>query len=650
MTTVRRWYVYLVSAISLQAVTWAVIALLRNLLLSRLNPPPTAIAFQISLILIGLPIFLAHWRWGQRLAAQSEKERRATLRQFYGYSMMAAFLGPFAANVYDLLGALLRAESTLDTRLYRPYSLTYGGAIVYHLLGLLVLGVVWFYHQRIVAADAQAIPETGGAAVARRLYVLGYNITGLTMTALAAIKLLRWIMLQFGGTMVRVSALDVGLTTELARMISGLPLWLIFWRWEQRLFVESKEEHESVLRKITLYGVVFVGVLSVVVNGTGILSGIFRRILNLPLESDIRVPLPIIIVMGIVWAYHALVLRDDATAAGETPRQTGVRRLYQYLVAAVGLSALLVGISGDVSVIIRALGAGFGTELRNQLAWFTASIIAGLLVWVLPWWQIQDRTTKPGSVGTDARRSTVRKIYVYAFLFVATMTVLSSAVFVVFRIAGWALGLDAPTLNELGHAIAFIIIAVSVWLYHGFILRSDHRLADQDQASRLAALRVAVVDVGDGRFGRALVNELKREAPELDLEPILLTHSAGGEEAAARLSQAGLIVGPWTIAVAGGEGGAVSSEISQIVADSPARKLLIPTRPTGWEWAGVDRWDTEALVRQAVRAVKQIADGEEVKPARPLGAGSIINIGIGVVFLLIVLLSVLGTVADSLFM
>ena len=40
MASVRRWYIYLVSAISLQAVTWALIALLRNLSLPRLHPPP----------------------------------------------------------------------------------------------------------------------------------------------------------------------------------------------------------------------------------------------------------------------------------------------------------------------------------------------------------------------------------------------------------------------------------------------------------------------------------------------------------------------------------------------------------------------------------------------------------------------------------
>jgi hypothetical protein len=160
-------------------------------------------------------------------------------------------------------------------------------------------------------------------------------------------------------------------------------------------------------------------------------------------------------------------------------------------------------------------------------------------------------------------------------------------------------------------------------------------------------LRVAVVDVGDGHFGRAVVDALKRETPELDLEPIVLTRSStvgrgedterSGEEIATQLAQAGLIVGPWMIAVPGGAGGAVTPMIAQAVLDSPALKLLAPTRAEGWDWAGVDRWDAEALVQQTVSAVKQIATEEEVKPARPLGAGAIIAIIIGVLFLLILL-------------
>ena len=122
------------------------------------------------------------------MADGTEEERGATLRCFYLYCMMAAFLGPFATNVYYLIGALLGVEHTFDEWGYQPYSLTYGGTAVYHLLAMLVLGVLWFYHQRIVTGDAKAIPETSGSVVARRLYVLGYNVAGLTMTALATIR------------------------------------------------------------------------------------------------------------------------------------------------------------------------------------------------------------------------------------------------------------------------------------------------------------------------------------------------------------------------------------------------------------------------------------------------------------------------------
>ena len=93
----------------------------------------------------------------------------------------------------------------------------------------------------------------------------------------------------------------------------------------------------------------------------------------------------------------------------------------------------------------------------------------------------------------------------------------------------------------------------------------------------------------------------------------------------------------------------MSPAVSQAVADSPARKLLIPTRPQGWEWAGVDRWDAESLIQQTVRAVRQIAAGEEVEPARPLGACTITAIAIGVIFLLILILALIEPVIDSVF-
>ena len=79
MSNVRRWYIYIVCAVSLQAVAWAIIALLRNLFVFGVDP--LAVAFQIAVVVIGLPVFLAHWLWGQRLVGKAVEEGGAALRR-----------------------------------------------------------------------------------------------------------------------------------------------------------------------------------------------------------------------------------------------------------------------------------------------------------------------------------------------------------------------------------------------------------------------------------------------------------------------------------------------------------------------------------------------------------------------------------------
>jgi hypothetical protein len=515
-------------------------------------------------------------------------------------------------------------------------------------LALLVLGVLWLYHQRIVAGDARVVPETDSAALVRRLYVLSFSAMGLSATTLAAVRLLRWVMLQFGGDVVKGSSLDVNLGLQINNLLIGAPLWLLFWRWAQRLFEgPGAGERESALRKLYLYGAIFCGALGVVVNATNILAGAFRLALGLALQDDVRAPLPVIVVAALLWAYHALVLRDDVARGEEAPRQAGVRRLYFYLVAAIGLSALLLGLGGNVSVTIRSLDQGLGdAALRGELAWFTATIIAGLLVWAAHWRPAQNRALAPGLAGLAARRSTARKIYVYFFLFAATMTALFSAVFIVSKFLGLLLGLDAPILGELAHAIAFGALAVGVWLYHGFILRSDRRLSKQEQARQLKDLRVIVVNVGQGRFGRDVFQALRREMPGLQPGVLTLSAAADPEKVASQLAQASLIVAPWTITM---PGEARSPQVFQAMTDSPARKLLVPTRPQGWEWAGVERWDAQALVQQTARAVRQMAMGEQVRPVRSLSVGAVIGIVIGLPALLLSLMALLLIIVLVLF-
>jgi len=650
MVTVRRWYIFLVCAISLQSTAWAVIALLRNLLVPGAQAPVTAIAFQIAVVVIGLPIFLVHWLWAQRLVGREAEERGSALRRFYLYGTLAGFVGPFAANAFGLCATLLAlvfdVQGFADRFAFAEF--TPVEAVLRNLVALSVLALLWFYHWRIVTADAKVAPETDNSATLRRLYVLGFSAVGLTMTAMGIIRLVRWIMFQFGdGSNIR-GADTLLLTDEIARFIVGVPLWLIFWRWAQQLFTgPGEEERESALRKFYLYFTVFIAALTAVTNATFILAGIFRRWLSLPPQGDIRGPLPVVIGMLVVWVYHAYVLRADESVVREAPRQAGIRRLYLYLVGGVGLAAFLMGLGGDISVLIRSLAqtAAIGDSLKEQLAWFTAALMAGLPVWLWPWRQAQGKAAAAGPDGAGERRSIVRKIHLYFYLFVATMTALSSLVYIVYRLLSLALGegSSASLVSDLGQAIAYSLIAVGVWLYHGAALRGDSRLNRLEQTRRRAEIRVGVVDTGDGRFGRAMLDGLRRELPGLALESFSLTPSPAeavesrGEALAARLAQMELIVGPWTIAVAGGASGAVTAQVAGAVVTSPARKLLIPVRTDNWEWAGVDRWSAEAIVQQTVRAVKQIVHGEEVKPVRPLSAGAIIGIVVGVLILLILL-------------
>ncbi len=650
MNNVRRWYTYIVSFIALQGVTWAIIALLRNIFLPATNE--LAVAFQIAVIIIGLPVFLGHWLWSQREAAKDEDERESVVRHLYLYGTLAAFLTPFVTNLYDLLGSLLRASGTLDRRDWLSRRYDNPDWVIYHLLAVIILGLFWFYHQRVTAETTKDTPEVEGAATIRRLYIYGFSAGGLTIVTLAVIHLIRWIMNQFGAP-ITSSNLFVRPANEFVRLLIGVPLWVIFWRWAVKFYRgPDPTERESALRKFYLHGTVFIAAMSVVVNSTAILASLFKRLFGVPPEGDIRQPLPTILGTAVLWGFHYMIIREEADDS-ETTEQAGVLRMYRYLTAGIGFAALLTGVSGILSVIIRSFEGGFIGDLREQLGWFMAAVVVGLLVWVFPFRIVQGQTTDEGAPGAEARRSLARKIYLYVFLFVSVMTVLSSGVFIVFRILTLVLGIDTITLSELAHALGFTIIAVLTWLFHGVLLRSDRKRSEGERLKEVAALDIALLDFSPGSFGEALAHALGKEIPGLELEPILLDAPAPARDEMPedispleeRLAQAGLIVAPWTVFLPQASTTPGHPALPHALAESPARKLLVPMPHAGWDWAGAQPKDRAALVKQTAHAIQQIIEGEEVKVRKPLGCSGwlAILVGIGI------LLSVASALLEFLF-
>jgi hypothetical protein len=136
-----------------------------------------------------------------------------------------------------------------------------------------------------------------------------------------------------------------------------------------------------------------------------------------------------------------------------------------------------------------------------------------------------------------------------------------------------------------------------------------------------------------------VVERLRHEVPGLALSPVGLTTAAAARMAAeadprglaAQLAEAGLIIGPWQIAVVQTAG----AEVAQAVGASPARKLLLPAPAEGWAWAGVEPWNDEAALGQIVHAVRQTLRGEPLRPMRRMTPLAVIGTVIGVLLLLI---------------
>ena len=72
-----------------------------------------------------------------------------------------------------------------------------------------------------------------------------------------------------------------------------------------------------------------------------------------------------------------------------------------------------------------------------------------------------------------------------------------------------------------------------------------------------------------------------------------------------------------------------------LLANSKARRLLVPVEFAPWHIVGIES-GREAHLRQLIHAVRQaLAGSEEIRPLRPMGAGAVVGIIIGVLFLLI---------------
>lgn len=626
MQTVRRAYLYIVAFISLQTCLWAAV----GLALMVVDPPPAGqlliirLAGLLSALIVAIPFYLIHWLIAQRQAKSNTDERSATGRALFHYGFMLVTAAPAVGTGVSILSDLL----SLAIGGPGAISLSY---IVDDLPARLVIvafnAAAWYYARRYAAADHQAIPEQGARATIHRIYRYLFVICGLALTA-SGVGILLVLILSPSSS--AAGYWQNVLAEGLSNLLVGAPLWTVSWLAAQKAFASGGEEAESTLRKGYLYLVSLIGCLVSITAAGTILSHLMQRALGVPtrgapLMAEIASPIAAIIVASVVWLYHGKTISADAASIPEGARQRGLRRLYFYLLASVGLAASLLGTFGLIRVMAAALGGAAFAPLRIDLSNSLAYLAAGLPLWLLPWIRMQRNSLGTDELGDEARSSLVRRIYLYVFVFIGVIGSLISGAGLINLMLRWMFGAlpETPFMELVQNALGLVLSGTTL-AYHLLAILGDGKRQRVSRAEALSDFSVALI--GPSSWTAELVTMLRRMLPGMPIE------CSQAKQAKALLAGAKAAVLPSTALAA-------ESGLRKQLDAFKGLRIVVPHDQPGWAWAGAPPRESIWKEAQDISPLLEMAAlGEPPRAKRGLGAWGVVGVVLLVMLALLVLL------------
>jgi hypothetical protein len=189
-----------------------------------------------------------------------------------------------------------------------------------------------------------------------------------------------------------------------------------------------------------------------------------------------------------------------------------------------------------VSFIIDVLVGGqiWGADLRSRVSAALATLIVGLPLWLMTWPRMQSVALSQTTSGGFARRSVVRKFYLYLALFASVIGGMISAVTVVFRLLQSLLGSEALDVTSLLDSLQLLVLFVIVLVYHLRCLRADGTDAARILIERHEKFHVLAFERAGSGFGDAVRASTQKNAPGLNLTVLASDAEIPAEAASAR--------------------------------------------------------------------------------------------------------------------
>ncbi|WP_404387011.1 DUF5671 domain-containing protein [Humibacillus xanthopallidus] len=412
----------------------------------------SGLALSLAFTVVGLPLYAALAWWSGRSLradpAEAESGAWAAYVTLASLTSLAVAMDSLSASVRGLLGVVPDGAAALASLV------VWGGAWAAH----------WWVHLRLVTAGQSRLHHLGGS-----LLGLGTAATGLIALAGAAGQRLLGM-----GTEIVPPLADQMVTGAVGLGVGAL-VWWLYW-----LRTASRSARDPLwLGYVLLVG--GAGLVTAVVSASTVLYTLLVWLVGEPEISDaarhfIDTPLAAAaaLVGVVVWFYHQRVLAD----AGVTAR-TEVRRVYEYLMAAIGLLAAAAGLTmlvvAGIEAVVGPETAVLGVSAVNTLLLAGTLLVVGSPVWWSFWSRIRRAAAAEPAVELA---SPARRIYLLVLFGVGAMAAVVAllvGVYVFFE--DLVTGTVGPeTLREMRVPIGILLSTGAIAGYHGAVYRAGRRM------------------------------------------------------------------------------------------------------------------------------------------------------------------------------
>ncbi|WP_404382461.1 DUF5671 domain-containing protein [Knoellia locipacati] len=463
---IRRFFQYLLLAGLLFASASGVTGLLGRLLDRDdvLVEDEAALALQLTFTLIALPLWalLARWTW-RRLHTVPAETRSA------GWAVYLTAVG-----LVSLLVAITGWHEALAI-LVVPGRDGPGSAFAQALVWSLVWGLHHWWGPRITPREHL-----------RPLHLVG-SLIGLVTAATGLVRLvssaLRIVLGLEGESIVDTTTpllLDGGIVFAV-----GAAAWVAYW-WRRAVRDERDTPWLALVLLAGVGGGLVAAIAAASLAGYSVLvwlvgdpraTGATEHFDTLPGQVATA------LVGIVVWWYHRALLDAEST-----PGRTEVRRVYEYLLAAIGLLAAGSGLVVLVVTVVEAIAVAdvlAGASAVNTLLGALVLLAVGMPLWWRHWSRAQLARSEQAAAEVV---SPTRRAYLLLLFGVMGLTSVVTVMTLVYLVLQDALasGVDVETLRSVRFALGILVTTSLLAAYHWTIFRTDRD--DTEELERAGAL------------------------------------------------------------------------------------------------------------------------------------------------------------------